>query len=575
MNRNELMVWAWWGWEPLPFYLARKNAPGSGNASPEELREWYRLIHDEATLRRAAELGINCIVTHFLKGFGPEHEKEDVALTAKLVKNAHKYGISVWGYLQFGSLFSPSFYEEFPEAWEWTARDEKGEFLRWCNSRDRFMPCVNADGYFAYLKTCIRTGLLEIGLDGLHFDNFYSRPCFCPRCREAFRQVSGMELPGEAEAAVVPPSPAVLAWTRFRCEQLASRMTELKEYIRSIAPGAQTIWNPSPIRGVLDQRLLRGTDFCELGPRAGFLWAESGNFPGVSGGVPIHQVNFFKTAEATGCRTLSTVWKSGAEGHGLPETPAEVTLVTAEPALFGAVPGTNWLMRPRRLQRDFPDGPLARCWGDLIAFFKANDTLYSGTSGCGEISLFLDRSAAEKDFAKVYGMFLALQQLLLQKHFSFDLTFQNCGRPPRPGTLLLPVGAPPAGWTGPVLKFTDGELATEISGTYAASAGLPRNTEALVRRIGEALGPRELTCDAPDHVFMERRRKEDGSQILHLINYDNTRPVEKIRLTFRAFPARFRLFSCEKECVFECSGDTVVLNRLGTFATFVWEAPSC
>lgn len=574
MNRNTPFVWAWWGWEPLQFYLQPGNhAPGARGFSPEALADWYRWLHEESTVKAAADLGINCIVTHFVKGFGPEHEREEMNRTAALTEKCHRHGITVFGYLQYGSLFHETFFQERPEARNWIQVAEDGSPLVWCGVKTRCLPCIQSEEFLKYLKSCVRTGVMETGLDALHFDNFYLRPCYCPRCREAFRKETGEELPSEKMTASTPGAPLVRQWTRFRCDQLTRRMIELRDYARSLRPDILTIWNPSPIRGTLDQRLLRGTDFYDLGRNAGFLWSESGNFPETTGGTPIHQVNFFKTAEAVGYRTLSTVWKSGIEGLGLPEIPESVALVTAETAAFGAVPGNNWLMRPEFMHQ-LPDGVLCREWKRQIDFIRTNDDLFSGSRGKGEIALYFDRERAELDFASAYGQFLTLQQLLLQKHFPFDLVFSGQEERLEKYPLVLGAGAKEAAGH-PLMTFTQAELDGNVSGTYSARVPLPQKADELVNRIRAALPSRELDVNAPETVLLERRIAADGRNLLHFINYDNLHPVRGIRICFRTPPEHLEWVSVDGNHVIQFSGNEAILPELETWATLVWEAQSC
>lgn len=568
------LTWAWWGWEPLSFYRqAGPGAAGVQGVAGEALESWYRWLHEEATVEAAAGLGINCLVTHFIKGFGPEHERAEMQWSAALAEKCHRHGMAVVGYLQYGTLFHQNFFQECPEARDWIQLTESGEPQLWCNTPSRYLPCIEADGFLRYLKRCIRTALTETGLDGIHFDNFYVRPCYCLRCRTAFRQETGAELPGETMIATAPEAPLVRRWTRFRCERLTRRLVDLRDTARAYRPDVLTIWNPSPIRGTLDQRLLRGTDFYELGRVAGLLWSESGNFPEVQEGTPIHQVNFFKTAEAVGYQTFSTVWRSGREGHGLPETPLEVALVTAEAAAFGGVPGTNWLMRPG-YREQFSDGPLVRAWKRQIDFIHAHAELFAGSRGCGDVALYFERGQAEGDFASLYGQFLTLQQLLLQKHVFFDLVFSGQEERLDAYPLVISVGGCPASARA-LLTFSAVELAGGVDGTYAARVSLPPRADLLAGRIFAALPGRDVVADVPETVFLERRVAADGRQLLHVVNYDNRHRVRDGRICFARPPQGLTWLSADGRQRLVPEGNGVSLPELETWALLVWEEASC
>ena len=566
MKQENPLIWAWWGWEPLPFYLHyTKNAPGLLNSGEDELKKWYRALHDEATVKAAAELGINCIVTHFIKGFGLAHEMEDVKLTADLVEKCHQHGIKVFGYLQYGSIFHETFYLDYPDAKNWIALNEDGTPLLWCNSKSRYMPCIESQEYLSYLKERIKQGILEVGLDGLHFDNFYSRPCYCQRCREAYRQASGAELPTAQMMEDAPYSPEVRHWVRFRCGKLTQRMIELRDYARSLKPDVMTIWNPSPIRGLFDQRLLRATDVCQLGKNAGFLWSESGNFPGMGEHGPIHQVNFFKTAAAVGYRTFSTVWKSSAEGIGLPESKEEVALINAETGAFGAETGNNWLMRPHYIHQ-FTKGELCQEWKKQVDFIKENRHLFIGSRGKGEIALFFDWEQAELDFPYAYKSFLSLQQMLLQNHITFDLLFS--GQEAQFKDYALTISA--ATRQPDVMTFSREELIGDVSGSYQAFVTQPPRSKELVQRILSAMPSREVEVDAPEHVFIERRIAQDGTHILHLVNYDNAHPIPSIDILFSNPLGTIKRHSPEGNSILRQDGCKVILPGLRTWSILTW-----
>ncbi|MBR6371959.1 MAG: hypothetical protein IKS20_02140 [Victivallales bacterium] len=566
MKQENPIVWAWWGWEPLPFYLHyKKNAPGLLNSNEGELRKWYHLIHEESTVKAAADLGINCIVTHFIKGFGLAHETEDVKLTAQLVEKCHRHGIKVFGYIQYGSIFHETFYLDYPDAQNWIQINEDGTPLLWCNSKSRYMPCIESQEYLAYLKERIRQGILEVGLDGLHFDNFYARPCYCQHCRDAYRKACNAELPTTRMMEEAPYSPEVRRWVRYRCEKLNQRMIELRDYARSLKHDVMTIWNPSPIRGLLDQRMLRATDVCLLGKNAGFIWSESGNFPGIGEHGPIHQVNFFKTAAAVGYRTFSTVWKSSTEGIGLPETKEEVALVNAETGAFGAETGNNWLMRPHYMHQ-FPEGELCQEWKRQVDFIRKNRQLFTGSRGKGEIALFFDREQAELDFPYAYKSFLSLQQMLLQNHITFDLLFS--GQEAQFQNYALIISA--ATGQPDIMTFSREELNGDISGSYQAFVVQPARSKELIQRILDALPSREITVIAPEHVFIERRIAQDGTNILHLVNYDNTHPIPGIDILFNNPPSNIKRHSPEGNSTVRQNGRTITLPALHTWAILTW-----
>ena len=558
-------IWAWWGWEPLQFYQTSQSAVELPPNFAEDMHAWYDLLHSEETVKAAADLGIDFAVTHFVKGFGLANERAEMENTRMLAERCHRHGIRVCGYLQFGTLFHRQFFQETPEAQEWIQVKEDGTPQWWCGNPERYLPCVNADEFFSYLKQVIRIGLTETGLDALHFDNFYSRPCYCPRCRQAFRAETGMELPAESllEQTDSPwTDPVLLTWIKWRCARLAKRQRELAEYARSLKPDTLIIWNPSPIRGLLNQPALRATDPRQLGPTTGFLWAEGGNFPGVAkDGKLVHQVNFYKTAEALDYRVFSTVWTRDREGDGLPARAAAIELYLAEAMVFHGCLGTNWLLRPGRLQEFLNCGwnnPMISAFARYVAFFRKHEDIYAQSQPANPIAVQLDYDECIADYQNLYGRFLLLQQILLQNHLPFDLSFT----PDQHHSLVLNTAtALPEAWNA--REF--------ITGDYRSASSLPSGHEELARQW-TASAQDSLPCQvlqAKNTTVAELRRLEDGRHALHLLNYQAT--DEPAVITFRSSLSTVHLLTPENEATLSpASNGFLTLPPFRTLATLIW-----
>lgn len=185
--RPSSFYWSWWGWEPLAHYRRTSGVVGAVDVSDPGFPQWYERLHSEELVRTMSELGVNLAVTHFFKGFGLKHERAEQQRTAQLVQAAHRHGISVLGYCQSRSLYYETFLAEEPQAEAWIQRDADGKCRTWGSAYFRWAPCIHSREFRDYIKRVIRVGLEEIGLDGLHFDNDYCEPCYCPRCEQAFR----------------------------------------------------------------------------------------------------------------------------------------------------------------------------------------------------------------------------------------------------------------------------------------------------------------------------------------------------------------------------------------------------
>lgn len=581
--KNDLMFWAWWAWEPISFYKLTGSVPGASDISDENLNKWYDSIHSEKTIAAMHKIGINCAITHFYKGFGLEFEKKEMQRTAKLVSDCHKYGIKVFGYTQYGSIFHETFFKEVPEAVNWIQVDKQGQPLLWWGAEYRYLPCINRSQFTDYLKKCIKYGIEKIGLDGLHFDNFYSRPCYCDVCRQKFRDYLnenyvdklnelGVESTDTAEipdeAALLEPladAPLVVAWCKFKKQTMSALMHEIYAYARSIKNDIMLLANPSTIRGFMDQGAMRSTDIWQIGNQAQFLWAEGGNHPGIREGGLVHQVNFFKTAETIGHRVFSTTWKHAIEGNGLADCVEDVCLNTAESAVFGADPGSNWLLRPTN------DGELFATTEKLLTdelnryfnFIKDNSDIFVGSRPVSEIAIYLSAEARCKNYQQSYGGFLTTQQVLLEKNIQFDLLFSEQSEKSmnysciiivdaerlaaseieflkayvKSGGKLLLAGSCDKRLLGAnSANIVHCELceswAEYIKGTYTSCIHLPPDAGNFIAALRKLIGhDLAFEIDSPDYVLSEVRCSKMGTMLLHLLNYQNTVLANDVKIS--------------------------------------------
>ncbi|MBI4625365.1 MAG: beta-galactosidase, partial [Verrucomicrobia bacterium] len=394
---QEPLYWAWWGWEPLAHYRRAGGIIGAVDTRSPTLEQWYDRLHSEDLARQMADLGINLAVTHFFKGFGLVAERAEQQRSARLVTFAHRHGIKVLGYCQSRSLYHEQFLAEEPRAAGWIQRDEKGQLRTWGGVKYRWAPCILSREFRDYMQRAIRVGLEDVGLDGLHFDNDYSQPCYCQRCEEGFRTWLAKRFPeppkrfGRAsfDDVRLPPTqsspgriddPLVREWVRFRCESLAGYHAELCDYARRLRPNTILLGNPAYPRGP-NSPYLRSVWPVHVGRHLDLMFAENGNFSGVEAGVLVSQVRAYKQAAAVGYRVISTVWRRNKlNASGLPESAGEIRLQVAEAAANGGIPGTNWALRPGgegdRLRIDRPD--LRDALAKSLRFVRGNAKLLAG-----------------------------------------------------------------------------------------------------------------------------------------------------------------------------------------------------
>jgi hypothetical protein len=427
------LYWAWWGWEPLDHYRRTGGIVGAVDTKSPSMPQWYERLHSEEVVRMMASLGVNLGCTHFFKGFGLVHERAEQQRTASLVKFAHKHGIKVLGYCQSRSIYYEQFLAEVPNAEDWIQRDEKGQLRTWGGAKFRWAPCIHCGEFRDYMKRAIRVGLEEVKLDGFHFDNNYCQPCYCKRCEAAFRAWMAKRRP-ECRDVKQPPTekaperitdPVVQEWVRWRCESLAEYQGDLKAHARRIKPDVLLLGNPAYPRDP-NSAYARSVWAPLLGRHLDLMFAENGNFPGIEDGALISQVRACKHAAAIGYRVVSTVWKKNKlTGLGLPDTEGEIGLQIAESAANGALPGTNWALRPLgegdRMRVERPD--LRAALAKHLCFAHSIEPLLAGAKPVRDIALLHTFASTVFDNPQAVALAQGAEEILIRGGFAWETLF--------------------------------------------------------------------------------------------------------------------------------------------------------
>ncbi len=442
---REPLYWSWWGWEPLDHYRRVGGVAGAVDGSAAWLTHWYTRLHTEELVQTMADLGVNLAVTHFFKGFGLMHERDEHARLQQLVHRANRHGIRVLGYCQSRSLYYETILAEVSTASEWIQKEVDGRNKTWGGSYYRWAPCVMSRGFRDYIKEVIRFGLEEIGLDGFHFDNDYAQPCYCDTCEQAFRAWLTERFPNPREhfglasfdhVRQPPPrqrpgairDPLERAWVRFRCEGLAEFHEEITTHARAIRPGVLLCGNPAYPRR--PHAAYENSVWAPLlGRHLDLMFAENGNFPGINGGALVSQIRGYKQGGAVGYRVISTTWRRGdaSTPSGLPETAAEVELQVAEAAANGGIPGSNWALRPLN------DGSLIRidraelrdALRRSLDFVRRNEERFAGASPVRDVAVLRTFASLTYDTRLANDTILAVEEALIQTGFSWEALFAD------------------------------------------------------------------------------------------------------------------------------------------------------
>ena len=209
----------------------------------------------EALIKKLHDQGVEVFHTHLYKGFGMAAEKSEMEGTRDAVAIAHRYGMKVDTYVQWGSMMYETFFAEEPRATQWIERDISGLpilITYGYQQSFRYMPCFTNQEYLNYLKKVVHYAIVEVKTDFIHFDNFNlnAEPssCHCPWCVNGFRKYlrtkySPKQLRErfgfENVSFINPPQwnsdnlpedmeiiydPAFQEWIDFRCQTMADAL---------------------------------------------------------------------------------------------------------------------------------------------------------------------------------------------------------------------------------------------------------------------------------------------------------------------------------------------------------------
>ena len=441
----------------MDHYRRAGGTVGAVDASALWLHEWYDRIHSEDLVKEMADMGVNLAITHFFKGFGIEHEREAMSRTKQLVEICHRHGVHVLGYTQFRSIYYETFLSEVPEAEDWIQREEDGRLRTWGGAYYRWTACISCREFVDYLKRCIDIGLTEVGLDGFHFDNSYSQPCYCERCQRAFRAWLDARYPGD-EGTVhegqspcsarrdrfglanfdnvrIPPhhelasirDPIYQEWVRFRCDALAKLMAELHDHIKSQNPDAALLANPAFPKDPACANSRSVVPF-QFGKSIDLMWAENGNFPRFEDGCIVSQIRAYKIANACGYQVISTTWlrDEASSSLALPHTREQIELFLAEAAAFGGIPGTNWALRSAGDDRVINDdehlrAPLSRC----LSLLREHEQFYVGAEPIANVAVYYSTSSFEFDPGAASASIVGIEEVLIRHHIPYAVVFSE------------------------------------------------------------------------------------------------------------------------------------------------------
>jgi len=415
---------------------------GNGN----EAHETYMFIvrrggqrtdaHQRSVTQQSEELieqlhsqGIEVFHTHLYKGFGMAAEKEEMEHTRKAVAIAHRLGMKVDTYVQWGSMMYETFFAEEPRAEHWIQRDVAGQpiMLTYGYQQSfRYMPCFANQDYLDYLKKIVKYAIVEVKTDFIHFDNFglNTEPdsCHCTWCVNGFRKfLRAKYSPAQLRdrfgfeniSFVNPPlwnrdnppdkmeiiyDPGFQEWADFRCQLMADALKQISEYMKSLNPEVAAEINPGGISG-LNTMWASGVDHTRLLKSTEAFVSEENNMPAYHpDGRLVSRIRSYKLARIYK-NVLLTPMKTPV---GLPEG-------LAFNQTLGHVGG----------------GPILADRQSYIDFYRKYREFYLDSEEVAPVAVFRSYASLTYHQAHVQLSTIQIEQTLIQSRTPFVLIFDE------------------------------------------------------------------------------------------------------------------------------------------------------
>ena len=605
----EPVIWSYWNHEPIYHLKRMGNDGGTVFSLGEWVDEWYDRIHGEELIKKGAELGINTVYTHYYKGSGILFEKEEMDRTKEFTKLAHKYGIRVLGYMSMGSIYTENISKEIPDVKQMLVVDRFGQSRpTLSNQYYRPRPCYNSAQYLTHLKSIIRYGIEEIGLDGFHFDNSAFAFCYCENCRQKFREflranfknpyaVMGIkdfdhvEIPAldhstdpEDIHEICPKGnihdPLFLWYFRFLSETVGDFHKACFNYVKELSGGkALVLHNPgfprfgrmARIRGYDPSYTPQSCDFAFVENRGGYFGKHAGRITG--------QSMAFKYGERFGYKVFDTSWVTEADGtFRFPKNKAEISGFLMHAAVFGGIVGVPWTVRSMK-ERDtvaIDTAYLREGLEENFSYFRKNYPIYASASyshvkllhhpdnyfcaGNGRSRFFETTETLTKNHIP-YSIITEDQVSALKKGdvvvlpcilYCAKSLYSDLSAAAQRGVSVIAIDG-----FGHYNEFTKGRSTSDDAYNLR---GIDGSILIDLEKLPNFL-PRNLAIDLSD-ILLETRITSDGILSLHILNADAERMSASAKVTF----TDERLIRCRSWKIYTPDSTEAQVTLLGNTA---------
>ncbi len=584
------IIWSNWNHEPIDHLRRLGDAKLSVFTLGEWLPEWYERLHGEDLIKKAAEMGINTIYTHFFKGFGLIHEHEDMEKMRQFVEIAHKYGVEVIGYIQLGTLNYETLLDEIPNLKDWIAHDSSGKPLTYFSHYYRWRPCLESREFIEYYKKVLSYGIKHVGLDGIHFDGSRARECYCHRCVKSFRNFlteriknprelvglnhfNHVEIPPEinwADGTTEIHDVIALQRGKFRHYQLYKTQKELFDYVKEIG-GKYVLHNPSLLRPsfLIDFDPQLNPDSCD------FVFGENNNFIVHKNGKNYHQVLAYKVGERFGFKLFDAPWlrlsppPTGEEDIARPEEivlPNERSIIDrflTQGMIYGGISGAPWFVRSKKTGSVIvmDDENHFNITKHAFDYFKAHEKLYD-SKALARVKLLYNSDTFYGLFQTGYVIFQDTAMWLSDNNAPYVvITDEEIDATKEGDVIVIPnyIYASTAQYEKlksatergvRILMLGEYGLCTEHGKERDHASGI-RNLKALNNVVKEIPDDVKVKADA-ENTLTEIRKNTNGNITVHVLRIDNEKTLPTLKVSFKNVyvdkASKPMLYSIDENC---------------------------
>lgn len=416
-------------WEPLIFRRRR------GGQRVDEAQLYAREHSDEAIAAMKA-VGINLVVTHFDKGFGLEHIKEELPIIKDWTARLHQQGIRVAAYIRFDNLMT----ETFAGSENWLSKTSFNQPSAILYASYRKSACPTHEDHHAYIESLMETAVKEAGVDMIHMDGFWvgseAWACHCDRCVASFRKTVRERYPNKAAAIerfghndieqLLPPTyntpdtslgtmeplrdPVAQEWMWWRTARTETLAKRFATFLMNFSPEIVFELNSNLPIGY-NNALYWGFEVSEQAHWARALWTEDDHWAGWrEDGTLISRLREFKIGRTLGVKVFS--YQRGVDEDSL-------LLSLLQSAAFNQ--GDIGMLGSPLLGEE----PLYETKKNFMAWYTAHQSRFSGNTSAAEIAVWRSKRSLACNSTSAHRGVILMEQTLIQNKVAFDIIYDD------------------------------------------------------------------------------------------------------------------------------------------------------